>query len=70
MQQLVYFMEDVPVCPSTGPLKILLKYKIPAGHLFLTFLNQHNVINIMDQCDILWDCPDLFGLCYDRGQAS
>lgn len=37
---------------------------------FLILPNQHNVTNVMDRCDILWDCSDLFGLCDDRGQAS
>ena len=37
--------------------------------LLLTQFNQHDVINVMDQCDVLWhdrNVPDLLGLYYDR----
>lgn len=37
--------------------------------LLLTQFNQHDVINEMDQCDVLWhdrNFPDLLGLYYDR----
>ena len=39
------------------------------SRLLLTLSNQHDVINIRDQCDVLWheqNVSDLLGLYYDR----